>query len=64
HNTANYGCPAAGHLSTCSGTPVEMWMNYMDYTDDKCMYMFTVDQKARINATFATGGGRNSFAQP
>ena len=22
HNTANYGCPAAGHLSTCTGTPV------------------------------------------
>jgi hypothetical protein len=64
HNTANYGCPAAGHLSTCTGTPVEMWMNYMDYTDDACMYMFTVGQKARINATFASGGGRNSFAQP
>lgn len=64
HNTANYGCPAAGHLSTCSGTPVEMWMNYMDYTDDKCMYMFTAGQKERINAAFASGGGRNSFAQP
>ncbi len=64
HNTANYGCPAAGHLSTCTGTPVEMTMNYMDYTDDRCMYMFTVGQKARINATFASGGGRNSFAQP
>lgn len=64
HNTANYGCPASGHLSTCTGTPVEMTMNYMDYTDDNCMYMFTVGQKSRINATFASGGGRNSFAQP
>ena len=64
HNTANYGCPAAGHKSTCSGTPEEMWMNYMDYTDDACMYMFTAGQKTRINATFASGGGRNSFAQP
>ncbi|MEZ5053960.1 MAG: M43 family zinc metalloprotease [Chitinophagales bacterium] len=63
HNTANYGCPAAGHKSTCSGTPVEMWMNYMDYTDDACMYMFSNGQKSRILATFASGGPRASFAQ-
>ena len=64
HNTANYGCPASGHRSTCTGTPVEMTMNYMDYTDDACMYMFSAGQKARMQATFATGGGRTSFAQP
>lgn len=64
HNTANYGCPAAGHRSTCSGQPVEMTMNYMDYTDDACMYMFSVGQRTRMLATFASGGGRNSFAQP
>lgn len=64
HNAANYGCPASGHKSTCTGTPVEMTMNYMDYTDDACMYMFSVGQSTRITATFATGGPRNSFAQP
>ena len=64
HNTANYGCPAAGHRSTCTGTPVEMTMNYMDYTDDACMYMFSLGQKARMQAVFAVGGPRNSFAQP
>ena len=63
HNTANYGCPASGHKSTCSGTPIEMTMNYMDYTDDACMYMFSNGQKSRILATFAAGGPRNSFAQ-
>jgi hypothetical protein len=61
HNTANYGCPAAGHKSTCTGTPVEMTMNYMDYTDDACMYMFSVGQGTRMNATFAAGGPRASF---
>ena len=61
HNTANYGCPAAGHLSTCSGTPVEMTMNYMDYTDDACMYMFSIGQKSRMQATYAVGGPRASF---
>ncbi len=64
HNTANYGCPASGHKSTCTGTPVEMTMNYMDYTDDACMYMFSLGQKARMQALFATGGARVSFAQP
>jgi hypothetical protein len=64
HNTANYGCPASGHRSTCSGTPIEMWMNYMDYTDDACMYFFSAGQETRMLATFASGGGRNSFAQP
>ncbi|MDJ1467508.1 zinc metalloprotease [Xanthocytophaga flava] len=63
HNTANYGCPAAGHKSTCTGTPVEMTMNYMDYTDDACMYMFSNGQKSRMLATFVSGGPRYSFAQ-
>lgn len=61
HNTANYGCPAAGHKSTCTGTPEEMTMNYMDYTDDACMYMFSAGQKARMQATYAIGGPRASF---
>lgn len=61
HNTSNAGCPTYPHLSTCSGTPVEMTMNYMDYTDDACMYMFTAGQKARAQALFATGGSRVSL---
>lgn len=47
HNTYNFGCPEEGHLSTCTGTPLEMWMNYMDYTDDRCMYFFTNGQGSR-----------------
>lgn len=61
HNTANYGCPSYPHYSTCSGTPVEMTMNYMDYTDDACMYMFTSGQKDRMQALFAPGGARESL---
>ena len=64
HNTANYGCPSSTHRSTCSGQPLEMTMNYMDYTDDACMYMFTAGQKTRMLAVFASGGPRRSFAQP
>lgn len=64
HNTANYGCPTYPHKSTCSGTPTEMTMNYMDYTDDACMYMFSLGQKERMLAVFSTGGPRATFAQP
>ena len=64
HNTANYGVPTYPHYSTCSGTPVEMTMNYMDYTDDRGMYMFSLGQKSRMAALFISGGARFSFGQP
>jgi hypothetical protein len=63
HNTANYGCPTYPHFSTCAGTPLEMTMNYMDYTNDNCMYMFSDGQKARMLAVFAPGGPRASMGQ-
>ncbi len=64
HNGPNYGILAFPHYSTCTGTPIEMTMNYMDYTDDAGMYMFSNGQKSRMLAIFAAGGARNSFAQP
>jgi hypothetical protein len=47
--TSNGGCPTHPYkLGTCAGnTTGEMTMNYMDYTNDACMYMFTNDQKNR-----------------
>ena len=61
HNDANYGVPTYPHLSTCSGTPVEMTMNYMDYVDDNAMYMFSAGQKSRMAAIFLSGGPRAAF---
>ncbi|RDI50304.1 zinc metalloprotease [Flavobacterium glaciei] len=61
HNAANSGVPAYPHYSTCSGNPVEMTMNYMDYTDDRGMYMFSNGQKSRMSAVFLSGGSRASF---
>ena len=64
HTTYNFGCPTFPHYSNCTGTPVaEMTMNYMDYTDDPCMYMFSNGQKSRMLALFAAGGPRAELAQ-
>jgi hypothetical protein len=54
----NYGLPVYPHVS-CGNTPKgDMFMNYMDYTDDKGMYMFSVKQTNRALAVFASGGPR------
>jgi hypothetical protein len=56
----NYGCPAFPHTDNCTTTsPGVMFMNYMDYTDDACMYMFTNGQKTRMWATL--NGSRASL---
>jgi hypothetical protein len=47
----NYGCPTFPLTDGCSTTsPGVMFMNYMDYTDDGCMNMFTNGQKTRMLA--------------
>jgi hypothetical protein len=58
-NTENYGCPSYPLTDACSpSAPGVMFMNYMDYTDDGCMNMFTAGQTSRMQALFATGGAR------
>ncbi len=53
----NYGC-ATGHVS-CNST--DMVQNYMDYSDDACMNLYTQGQKTRMRALFAAGGARASL---
>lgn len=53
----NYGCNP-GHVSC--GT-VDMVQNYMDYTDDACMNLFTIGQGDRMNALFGPGGFREGL---
>ena len=49
--SANGGCPAFPHVTCSNGPNGDMFMNYMDYTDDNCMYMFSAGQKLRTAAT-------------
>lgn len=57
----NYGCPVFPSISCSNGPNGDMFMNYMDYTDDGCMNLFTNGQKARMQALFSTGGARVSI---
>lgn len=56
---AFFGCPTT--TNSCVDTPdyPDLYMNFMQYVDDDCMYMFTVDQTDVINAvaTFTTQRG-------
>lgn len=59
---ANYGCSSFPHLSQCSiNSYGDMFMNFMDFSDDACMNLFTQGQKTKMRSLFALGGYRNSF---
>lgn len=46
----NYGCPGYPHVTCSNGPDGDMFMNYMDYTDDGCMNIITQGQIVRVQA--------------
>lgn len=60
-SVSTFGCPSFPQVSCNNAPNGNMFMNYMDYTDDRCMNMFTNGQKDRMRALFAAGGARESF---
>ncbi|CAM1358076.1 exported hypothetical protein [Tenacibaculum litopenaei] len=57
-DAANYNC-ATGHQSCGSE---DMVQNYMDYSDDSCMNLYTLGQKNRMRAVLEEGGVRRTLA--
>lgn len=58
----NQGCPETPQMSSCSvNAHGDMYMDYMDFTNDACMNMFTQGQKNKMRSLFAIGGPHNSF---
>ncbi|WP_083476273.1 GEVED domain-containing protein [Lacinutrix mariniflava] len=58
HQTSNGGCPTG--QTSCGST--DMVENYMDYTNDSCMNLFTQGQKTRMRAVLEAGGARRTLA--
>lgn len=51
---ANYGCPTFPHISCSNGPNGDMYMNYMDYTNDDCQNIFTEGQKTLMQSILNT----------
>jgi hypothetical protein len=52
------GCPTVFRTSCGNGSLGDMYMNYMDFTNDACMNLFTEGQKKRMRSLFNEGGPR------
>ena len=49
-----YGCPS-GNLDTCRNKAgLDPYENFMDYTDDPCMYKFSLGQADRQDTMWST----------
>lgn len=53
------GCPS---YPTVNCGTADMTMNFMDYSDDPCLNMFTEGQKSRMLSVFTNGGFRATMA--
>jgi len=58
----NFGAPTFPHVTCTNGPNGDMFMNYMDYVDDRVMVMFTAGQVVRMQA--AHNGPRSTIGSP
>lgn len=49
-----YECPSAGDIAGCVSGQFALTMNYMDYVNDACMFMFTLGQENRMRSWYTS----------
>lgn len=59
----HYGCPSFPQVSCSNGPNGDMYMNYMDYTNDACMFMFSQNQTAFMNSLIQPNAQYYSLTQ-
>jgi type IX secretion system substrate protein/pregnancy-associated plasma protein-A len=59
--TFTNGCPSTVRISCNNGPNGDMYMDYMDFTNDDCLVMFTHGQKQKMRTLFEIGGPRHSI---
>lgn len=60
----SYGCEIYPKYDGCTKTGDGiMYMNYMDYSDDSCLLLFTHEQAARMRLSVQFGGNAYSLTQ-
>lgn len=59
--TFTNGCPSTVRTSCGNGPNGDMYMDYMDFTNDDCLVMFTQGQKQKMRTLFDYGGPRYSI---
>ena len=57
-DSPNYGCPS-GEVFSCGNS--NMFQNYMDYSDDACMNLFTYNQMERMHVVLQNSPRRSSL---
>jgi len=56
------GCPSGTIIISCGNSPNgDMYMNYMDLTEDACTNLFTQGQRRRMRMLFNDGGPRHAL---
>lgn len=54
-------CPTGIQLSCGTDPAGDMYNNFMDFTDDACLNLFTLGQRARMRSFFEPGGARHAL---
>ena len=57
------GCPSGFRVSCGNNATGDMFMNFMDFTSDACINLFTKGQVARMRSAFLNGGPRAAMLQ-